>query len=83
VSPVVPDCDRPQWHDPEGPIPAAYWYGYRDRASGLAGLCMVLCVACCARMRLESGQPGADRGRFPEATKIWPVQDANTLERVI
>jgi hypothetical protein len=34
-------------------------------------------------MRLESGQPDADRGRFPEATRIWPIQDANTLERVI
>ena len=80
---VVPDCDRPQWHDPEGPVPAAYWYEYREPVSGLAGLCMVLCVPCCARMRLESGRPGADQGRFPEATRIWPVQDANTLERVI
>lgn len=80
---VVPDCDRPEWHDPVGPVPAVYLYVFRERLSGLSGLCKVLCVACCARMRLESEQPGADQGLVPAATRITPLRDANTLVRVI
>lgn len=79
---VVPDCDRPDWHDPPGPAPAAYFYEYRDRETGLAGRGIVLCVPCCARMRLPSKDPPP--GVYaPAATRIMVLRDANTLERVI
>ena len=80
---VVPDCREPGGlHDPPGPRPAAYWYTYRDSWTGLDGICMVLCVECCARIRMLSQQP--DPPSFaPPATRIRPLRDANTQEPVI
>jgi hypothetical protein len=46
---------------------------------------MTLCVACCATIRMlgVTGQP-TDRGWYPPApTRVTPLRDANTLERVI
>jgi hypothetical protein len=83
---VVPGCCQPDsWHDPPGPVPAAYAYEYREPYSGLSGYVMVLCVACCAKIRLlsETGQPSDKGWHPPPATKITVLRDANTLERVI
>lgn len=81
---IVPDCAEPdRFHEPPGPVPAVYWYEYRDRWTGLAGYVRVLCVGCCARIRMASQQPGADHGRTPPATRIGVLRDANTQEPVI
>jgi hypothetical protein len=83
---VVPGCDQPDyWHDPPGRVPAMYLYTYRSKQTGLDGYVMVLCVACCARIRLLgiTGQPTAKGWYPPPPTSITPLRDANTLERVI
>lgn len=80
---VVPDCGEPDHrHEPPGKRAAAYWYEYRDRWTGLSGYGLVLCVECCARIRMASQRP--EPGIFaPPATCITPLRDANTRERVI
>lgn len=80
---VVPDCRQPDsWHEPPGTAPAAYLYEYRDKQSGLSGVCMVLCVECCARIRMLAERP--EPGVFaPPATRIRVIRDANTLQPVV
>lgn len=80
---VVPDCGNDFWHDPPGaPVPAAYFYTYRDEFTGLSGYGKVLCVPCCARMRMLSLDPPPGV-HAPPATKITVLRDANTGEPVI
>lgn len=83
---VIPDCGQPgYWHDPPGPVTAVYFYTYRDEWSGLDGYGMMLCVACCAQIRLlgVTGQPTAKGWHPPPPTRIRVLRDANTLEPVI
>jgi hypothetical protein len=46
---------------------------------------MTLCVACCAEIRLlgVTGQPTAKGWYPPPPTRITPLRDASTLDRVI
>lgn len=81
---VVPDCRQPdEHHDPPGTRPAAYSYEWRDDQWNPGWIfSWVLCVECCARVRMLSQQP--DPPSFaPPATRIRPLRDANTQERVI
>jgi len=81
---VVPDCREPgKRHDPPGTRPAAYWYEWRDDKYNPGwDFVWVLCVECCARIRMLAGQP--DPAVFaPVPVRIKPLRDANTNEPVI
>lgn len=81
---VVPICREPdERHDPSGTRAAAYWYEWRDDQWNPGwDFVWVLCVECCARIRMASQQ--AEPSVFaPPAIRIRPLRDANTLEPVI